>query len=142
MNIRETANNFINTSVTGLGLKARKYRVEQGRGRNGLTLSVFDGNRLISTEGPYSSEFDCGLDIGRKRLWGRLEYITGNLMELGGAIGLYNPTLDISNPEGVRLLLIFGAIGVGGILFKDGKKRKDIATVIINRLSHSATSNR
>ena len=137
--MRETINRVVNTFATGVGIKAKEYRIEQEGSRSNLRLFVYESNSLIKAEGPYPSEFDWVLNIGRKRFWGRLEWITAHLMWLGGVVGVQSATLDISNPEGVKLLLSIGAIGTGAILAEKGRERKDIATAIINRLSHKST---
>lgn len=138
--MHELVNKSIQWTLNLTGIRGKEYTTEitklNKERRSLLYITIHDKDMLVSVKGPFSSPFDMGLDIGRKRILGRLEWITGIGCEMTGFVFMgSNLSCNISNTEGLQLLASIGLYGLGYVLAEDGKKRKDIASSIINKFS-------
>ncbi|MFA5933558.1 MAG: hypothetical protein WCV81_05860 [Microgenomates group bacterium] len=143
----ENTKTILNAIVPGV--KAEEYLVDDSYRHKGYgsefdgSILVYNQETLIAKEGPFKSQFDLGLNIGRKRFMGRLEYITGLLMTWGGLVATgvaYTNQLSGDSDWPMQVVIGFNSVVVGVMLAMDGRARKDIATSIINKMSQRQTS--
>lgn len=146
--MHERINKVLHRTLQGFGIEGREYTVDISKynrydTKHETYAYISDGKKRVSTEGPFSSRFDMGLKIGRKRIIGRLEYLIGTGCWAEGLyrFGEFGFPANPTNDEGMLLLTSIAMIGIGSVMQLDGRIRKDIASSVINKLNRKKTPN-
>lgn len=119
---------LVNKALYWTGFRGKKYGIgiQQVGKEDPISFSVFKDKRFKKTEGPFPP-LNIVSRIGRKRIWGKLEWATGIVSTLGGSFLATN---------GEQPLPSFVFIGLGFFLARKGKEKRDIASSIINKFKN------